>query len=68
MANYTSTANIILSVNGSQAKKMLAQLQKDAQSLEQKLKKASTAGDKATMKKLQKELKSTNDLIQQMQG
>lgn len=30
MANYTSTANVILSVNGKQAQKMLSQLEKDA--------------------------------------
>ena len=30
MANYTTTANVVLSVNGKQAQKMLATLEKDA--------------------------------------
>lgn len=68
MANYTSTANVVLSVNGKQAQKMLSTLEKDAQRLEKQLAKAATAGDKATMKKLQRELNSTNNLIKQMQG
>ena len=52
MANYTSTANVILSVNGKQAQKMLSQLEKDARRLEKQIAKAATAGDKATMKGL----------------
>ena len=68
MANYSTTANVVLSVNGRQAQQVLGNLQKDAQRLERQLAKAATAGDKATMKKLQRELTSTNKLIQQMQG
>ena len=68
MANYTTTADVVLSVNGKQAQKMLNTLEKDAQRLERQLAKAATAGDKATMKKLQRELNSTNKLIQQMKG
>ena len=68
MSNYTSTANVVLSVNGKQATQMLAKLQKEAATLEKKIAKAATAGDKATMKKLQRELTATNKLIQQMQG
>ena len=68
MANYSTTANVILSVNGKQAQQVLSNLQKDAQRLERQLAKAASAGDKATMKKLQRELTSTNKLIQQMQG
>lgn len=68
MANYTSTANVVLSVNGKQAQKMLSTLEKDAQRLEKQLAKAATAGDKATMKKLQRELTSTRKLIDQMKG
>ena len=68
MANYTTTADVVLSVNGKQAQKMLSTLEKDAQRLEKQLAKAATAGDKATMKKLQRELNSTNRLIQQMKG
>lgn len=68
MANYTSTANVILSVNGKQAQKMLAQLEKDARRLEKQIAKATTAGDKATMKKLQRELKSTQRMMEQLKG
>ncbi len=68
MANYSTSANVVLSINGKQAQQMLNTLQKQAQQLETKLARAATAGDKATMKKLQKELTSTNRLIQQMQG
>lgn len=68
MANYSTSAQVVLTVNGKQAQKMLATLQRDAQQLEKKIAKAATAGDKATMKKLQRELTQTNKLIQQMQG
>lgn len=68
MANYTSTANVVLSVNGKQAQKMLTQLEKDARRLEKQIAKAATAGDKATMKKLQRELKSTQRMMEQLKG
>lgn len=68
MANYTSTANVVLSVNGRQAQKMLAQLEKDARRLEKQIAKAAVAGDKATMKKLQRELKSTQRMMDQLKG
>ena len=44
MANYTSTANVVLSVNGKQAQQMLSTLQREAQNLEKKIAKAATAG------------------------
>lgn len=68
MANYTSTANVVLSVNGKQAQKMLTQLEKDARRLEKQIAKAATAGDKATMKKLQRELNSTKRMMDQLKG
>lgn len=68
MANYTSTANVVLSVNGKQAQQMLSTLQREAQNLEKKIAKAATAGDKATMRKLQRELSNTNRMINQLQG
>ena len=68
MANYTSTANVVLSVNGRQAQKMLSQLEKDARRLEKQLSKAAAAGDKATMKKLQRELNSTKRMMDQLKG
>ena len=68
MANYNSTANVVLSVNGKQAEKVLSALQNQASKLERQIAKAATAGDKATMKKLQRELSSTNRLMSQLQG
>lgn len=68
MANYNSTATVTLSVNGKQAQQMLKRLQNEAATLEKKISKAATAGDKATMSKLQKQLKQTNGLIQQLQS
>lgn len=68
MSNYNTTANVVLSVNGRQAQKVLSSLQEEAQKLERKLAKAASAGDKASMKKLQRELNSTNRLINQLQG
>ena len=68
MANYTTTANVVLSVNGKQAQKMLAQLQKDASRLEKQIAKAATAGDKATLKKLQRELTQIQKMMQQLKG
>lgn len=68
MANYTSTANVVLSVNGKQAQQMLSTLQREAQNLGKKIAKAATAGDKATMRKLQRELSNSNRMINQLQG
>ena len=68
MANYTSTANVVLSVNGKQAQKMLATLEQAAQRLEKQIAKAATAGDKATMRKLQRELRQTQKAIDQIKG
>lgn len=68
MANYTSTANVVLSVNGKQAQQMLSSLEKDAKRLERQIAAASKAGDKASMKKLQRELNQTNRLMNQLKG
>ena len=68
MANYTSTANVVLSVNGKQAQQMLLTLEKDARRLEKQIAAAAKAGDKATMKKLQRELNNTNRLMDQLKG
>lgn len=40
MADYSTTANVVLTVNGNQAKKMLADLEKEAQELNKELKAA----------------------------
>lgn len=68
MANYTSTANVVLSVNGKQAQQMLSSLEKDAKRLEKQIEKAAKAGDKATMKKLQRELNATKRTMEQLKG
>ena len=68
MANYNTSANVVLTVNGKQAQKMLTQLEKDAKRLERGISKAATAGDKATMKKLQRELNSTRKMMEQLKG
>ena len=68
MANYSTTANVILSINGKQAQKMMSTLEKDAQRLERQIAKAATAGDKATMQKLQRELNSTRKMMDQLKG
>jgi TP901 family phage tail tape measure protein len=68
MANYNTTANVVLTVNGKQAQRMLSTLEKDAARLEKQLAKASVAGDKATMKKLQREISSTKKMIDQLKG
>ena len=44
MANYNTTANVVLSVNGKQAQQMLSTLQREAQNLEKKIAKAAIAG------------------------
>ncbi len=68
MPGYTTTANVILSVNGKQAQQMLSSLEKDAKRLEKQIAKAATAGDKATMKKLQRELNATKRTMEQLKG
>ena len=68
MASYNTTANVILSINGKQAQKMLAVLEKDARKLEQQIAKAARAGDKATMTKLQRSLNSTKRTMDQLKG
>lgn len=68
MANYTSRANVILSVNGKQAQQVLSSLEKNARRLEKQMAAAASAGDKASMKKLQRELNQTNRLMDQLKG
>jgi TP901 family phage tail tape measure protein len=68
MANYNTSANVVLTVNGKQAQKMLSALEKDAARLQKQLDKASVAGDKASMKKFQREISSTNRMMEQLKG
>ena len=65
---YSSTANIVLSVNGKQAKQMLSQLEKDAARLRNALSNAAAAGDKASMKKFRNELNNVNKIMDQLKG
>lgn len=68
MANYTSKADIVLNVNGKQAQQILSQLEQNAQRLNEELLKATQAGDKVSMKRLQRELNQTNRAINQIKG
>lgn len=68
MSNYNSTATVTLSVNGKQAQQMLRRLETDALRLEKGIVRAAKAGDKATMAKLQRELRNTRRLMQQLQS
>jgi TP901 family phage tail tape measure protein len=67
MSNYNTSASVTLTVNGKQAQNVLKKLQSEATSLEQKIARASVAGDKATMQKLQRELRNTQNLMSQLQ-
>lgn len=68
MAGYNSTATVVLSVNGKQARQMMSTLEKDAKKLETQIAAAARAGDKATLKKLQRELNSTNRMMEQLRN
>lgn len=68
MSNYNTSASVTLTVNGKQAQNVLKKLQSEATSLEQKIAKAAVAGDKASMQKLQRELRSTQKLMSQLQS
>lgn len=68
MANYNTTANIVLTVNGKQAQKMMTTLEKEAQRLEKQIAKAATASDKASMTRLQRELNATKRAMEQLKG
>ncbi|MCM1320236.1 MAG: phage tail tape measure protein [Muribaculaceae bacterium] len=65
---YSSTANIVLSVNGKQARQMMDQLEKDASRLRVAISKAIAEGDKASLKKYRNELVSTNKMMDQLKG
>ena len=68
MANYNTTASVVLTVNGKQAKQMLNQCEKEAEKLRKKIDAAAKAGDKASMKKFQRELNSVNKTMEQLRG
>lgn len=66
MADYNSTVTV--TVNGKQAEQVLATLKEKVGRLSASLEQAAEAGDKVTMKKLQREINSTTKLIEQMQS
>ena len=68
MANYSSHASVTVTINGKQATNVLKSLQQQAVLLEKQIAKAAVAGDKATMAKLQKELRSVNATMRQLQS
>ncbi|MCH5331861.1 MAG: phage tail tape measure protein, partial [Alistipes sp.] len=68
MASYTTNANVVISVNGKQAQKMLTALEKDAKRLEKQVAAAAAAGDKVSMKKYQRELNATKRTMDQLRG
>lgn len=68
MSNYTSTANLVLTVNGKQAQMMISTLEKQAKELEKDIAAAAAAGDKVKMKSLQRELNQANRLMDQIRG
>lgn len=68
MASYNTTANVVLTLNGKQAGEIMASLERKAEALRKRIDAAATAGDKATMKKLQRELNSTKRTMDQLSG
>ena len=68
MSELNTNATVTLTVNGRQAQEMLDNLRQKATQLEASIDKARRAGDKATLKRLQKELNQTNAQIKQIQS
>ena len=68
MSNINANATVTLTVNGKQAQDMLDGLKKKSVDLEKAIEKAAKAGNKADLKKLQRELKQTNRQIQQVES
>lgn len=68
MADYTSKAQVVLSVNGKQAQQILKTLEKDAERLRKKMDEAAKIGDKGSLKSLQRELKQTEKQIAMLKG
>lgn len=66
MADYTTDARIVLTLNGKQAQSMMKQLQGDAETLRKKIDAASKIGDKASMQKFQRELTATNNMMRKL--
>lgn len=68
MSSINANATVTLTVNGKQAEEMLTKLRAKSEQLEKSIKQAAAAGNKADLKKLQKELRQTNRQIQQIES
>ncbi|WP_033147817.1 phage tail tape measure protein [Prevotella sp. P6B1] len=68
MSSINTNATVTLTVNGKQAQDMLDNLKKKSQDLEKAIENAAKAGNKADLKRLQKELKQTNRQISQIES
>lgn len=68
MADYTSKAQIVLTVNGKQAEKIFKDLEKQAEKIKKKIASAAKIGDKDTVKKLTRDLKAVERQINQIKG
>lgn len=68
MANYNTSANVVLTMNGKQASNMLSLLEKEAEKLRKKIDAAANAGDKASMNKFRAELINVNKTMDQLKG
>lgn len=68
MSNINTNATVTLTVNGKQAQDMLDNLKKKSLDLEKAIENAAKAGNKADLKRLQKELKQTNRQISQIES
>lgn len=68
MSTINANATVTLTVNGKQAQDMLDNLKKKSQDLEKAIEDAAKAGNKADLKRLQKELRQTNRQIAQIES
>ena len=68
MSDIKTNATVTLTVNGKQAQDMLDNLKKKSQDLEKAIENAARVGNKADLKRLQKELKQTNRQISQIES
>ncbi len=68
MSSINTNATVTLTVNGRQAQDMLDNLKKKSVELEKSIEGAARAGNKADLKRLQKELKQTNRQIAQIES
>ena len=68
MSSINANATVTLTVNGKQAQDMLDNLKRKSQDLEKAIENAAKAGNKAELKRLQKELKQTNRQISQIES